>query len=141
MLENKFKIMFPHILMIVIRIRIQNPIPQYGFNTCTYLYTDPQDHLFRWAGGDSRSHAAGGGEGGDPAGVRLLLPHHPPQALLFLTISIMEKHSQLLGEELRRLVWEPAYADTTLVCADGSLHLNRGFAAVFLQAALGQSSR
>ncbi len=74
--------------------------------------------------------------------MRLLLSNHPPQALLFLTVSIMEKqHSQLLGEELRRLVWEPAYADTTLVCADGTLHLNRGFAAVFLKAALGQSPR
>jgi hypothetical protein len=106
-----------------------------------FVHCSAKQHLFRRAGGDSRSHAAGEGEGGDSAGVRLLLPHHPPQALLFLTISIMDQHSQLLGEELRRLVWEPAYADTTLVCADGSLHLNRGFAAVFLQAALGQSSR
>jgi hypothetical protein len=49
-------------------------------------------------------------------------------------------HYKILAAELRRLVWEPVFADTHLVCADGSLRLNRFHAALILHAVLGLDS-
>ena len=54
--------------------------------------------------------------------------------------AIAALHFRLLAAELAKLLSEPSHADTTLVCGDGSLRMNRLYAAIVLHEAVGIDS-